>query len=96
MPSAFAEDAGGVEAQRFHECVRAQRRAAEQSKHWAPILEAGTAGNEAYYVTQYYPGTAARLAEGQGPVDGRTLYEVVTGILAALADLQRGQRRPHG
>jgi len=55
-----AEDAGGQETERFLERVRAQKRlTASNARHWAPILDGGTAGTVAFYVSPYYPRTAA-------------------------------------
>ncbi|MDB5318594.1 MAG: hypothetical protein JWN40_225, partial [Phycisphaerales bacterium] len=92
-----AEDAGGDEAQRFLDRAHAQQRAVELgARHWAPILEAGTAGEDAYYVAHYYPRTAQGLAHTAGGVDAFTLYAVVAGALQGLVELHRTLSRPHG
>src|SRR2546423_15554888 len=67
-----AEDAGGEEHKRFLERVRGQKRIAESAgvKHWAPILDLGIVREDAYYVTRYYPRTAARLAQSGHAIDG--------------------------
>lgn len=93
-----AEDAGREEIRRFLERVRAQKRVAEaDTKHWAGIVEAGTTPRgDAYYVTPYFPRTAARLAADRTPPDADTLYVIVIGILEGLLELRRTQGRPHG
>src|SRR5258706_3943391 len=92
-----AEDAGGDEAQRFLDRARAQQRAVGLgARHWTPILECGTAGDDAYYVSHYYPRSAAWLARSTGGVNAFTLYAVVAGTLEGLAELHRTLSRPHG
>src|SRR5437762_10582045 len=64
-----AQDAGGEEIARLLGRVRAQQRAVELgARHWASILQAGTAGTDAYYVTHYYPRSAEKLAHAPGGV----------------------------
>jgi hypothetical protein len=93
-----AEDAGGAEHEKFLGRVRAQKRTAEApgAAHWAPILEAGIARDAAYYVTRYYPRTAARLAASPHPADAAELYAVAAGILQGLLELRTAAGRPHG
>jgi len=92
-----AENAGEDEAHRFLNRARDQKRAADaQSRHWAPIVEAGETRSEAYYATTYFPCSAAKLAAAKSPVDARVLYEMVVGILQGLVELRQALKRPHG
>ena len=92
-----AEDAGGIESRRFLERVRCQKKMADSgAKHWAPIIESGTARGDAYYVTSLYSRTAHRLAHSGAGVDAATLYAVIHGALQGLLELRRNQGRPHG
>lgn len=92
-----AEDAGGIESKRFLERVRCQKKMVDSgAKHWAPIIESGNAGADAYYVTPYYPRTAHRLAHSPTGIDAATLYAVIHGTLQGLLELRRTGSRPHG
>src|SRR3954470_23278092 len=80
----YVQEAAGDEAQHFLDRANAQQRAVGLgARHWAPILESGIVGDDAYYVAHYYPRTAQRLARGVGGsgVDASTLYAVVAGTL---------------
>ena len=80
------------------------RAAAEQQaavgagcRRLAPIL--GFGFNEsgfAYSATAFYDTSLADFLEAGCRVDGPLLREVVTGVLAALAELHDKSRRPHG
>lgn len=92
-----AEDAGGTETSRFLERVRAQKRVVVSgAQHWAPIIDTGKAGGEAYYVAPYYPRTAAKIAAEPGGVSAEALYAIVVGTLQGLLELRQNQGRPHG
>src|SRR4051794_40006978 len=94
-----AEDAGEAERKRVLDRVRAQKRVADADgvKHWAPILDAGVARADVYYVTRYSPRTAAKLANDRAhPADARSLHAIITGALKGLLELRQNQGRPHG
>lgn len=92
-----AEDAGGTETSRFLERVRAQKRVVVSGAlHWAPIIDTGKAGAEAYYIAPYYPRTAAKMAAEPGGISAEALYGIVVGTLQGLLELRQNQGRPHG
>ncbi|HEY7116922.1 MAG TPA: hypothetical protein VH475_10070 [Tepidisphaeraceae bacterium] len=86
------------ETARFLDCVRAHKRVADAgARHWAPVFEAGaTPRGDAFYVTQFYPRTAATLLRSPDPIDGATLYAIVAGAVDGLLELRRAVGRPHG
>lgn len=92
-----AEDAGGTETSRFLERVRAQKRVAVSgAQHWAPIIDTGKAGVDAYYVAPYYPRSAGKIAKTAAGVSAEALYGIVVGTLQGLLELRQNQGRPHG
>src|SRR4051812_7973068 len=49
----------------FAERVALQKKAAEVSKHVAPIFDSGSDGSSAWYVTRLYPRSIHKIIEGR-------------------------------
>src|SRR5688572_2849901 len=96
------EGAAAAERKRFLNCARTQKRCADAGgRHWAPVLDAGEAKGQAFFVSEYFPRTARSIGrDGEdGGVHGtnaRSLFAITEGTLLGLIELKRTQGRPHG
>lgn len=63
---------------------------------WAPVHATGRTSDGAYYVTDLYPLSAARLIDGRAVVGAGVLVNIVTGIVAAIRSMRDSQGRGHG
>jgi len=87
------EDKAGLK--QFLDAARLQRELAQgKGEHWAPIHDAGTHEDEAYYVTDYYAHSAEDLMRVQ--LDTRTIHVIVESVVFGLQELKQERGRPHG
>jgi TPR repeat protein len=81
----------------FLEAARVQETvAARPDAHWAPVRERGEDENGAYYLTDYYPGSAQKLIVGKLRLSGPGLMTLVRAVLSGLAELKQACDRHHG
>lgn len=85
------------DVKRFLERVEVQQKAAASgSLHWAPIIESGVAREGAYYVSKFYPSSAARLIKGKVRLEPVVLHSIVRNTLEGLRELKACCNQAHG
>lgn len=81
---------------RFLAAAEVQKRAAQNSKHWAPVHALGNCTDGAYYVTDRFEHSLHRLIRGHAAVSHAKLHSLISQIAQGLIDLRTHQRRAHG
>ncbi len=80
----------------FVSSVNLQKKAAESSPLFAPILAGGVDERGAWYATGYYPATVKRLLELFAALDLPDLFHVLHSVTKAALHLKRTAGRSHG
>ncbi len=85
------------ELQSFLDRVRVQHSLTSRgAAHWLPIHDLGQYDDTAWYVTDYHPLSLQKLIGSRNVPEADALYEIVSGILAGLAELKTLRGRSHG
>src|ERR1051325_2277241 len=80
----------------FTRSVELQKKAAEVSRHVAPILEVGLEERSAWYVTRLYPRTAHRILEGRIALSKEWFCHIISSVTSGALDFKRTCGRSHG
>src|SRR6266498_228496 len=80
----------------FTSSVELQKRAAEVSRHVAPIFEVGQEPRSAWYVTKLYPSTVHKNLEGRIALSKEWFFHIIHSVTSGALDLKRSCGRSHG
>ncbi|HEV2394915.1 MAG TPA: PEGA domain-containing protein [Verrucomicrobiae bacterium] len=80
----------------FTSRVNLQKKAADSSPYFAPILAAGHDERGAWYVTRFYPRSIKAMLERIVALEAPDLFRVVQSAVRAALHLQRTAGRSHG
>src|SRR6266850_1895145 len=80
----------------FARSVELQKKAAETSRHVAPILEVGREPRSGWYVTRLYPRTVHKILEGRVALSKEWFFHIVYSVARGALDFKRTCGRSHG
>ncbi len=66
------------------------------ARHWVPVLGTGSSGDEAFWVTRFFPRSLERIIAGRLRLSAADVVSIAWAVAKACGEIEAALQRPHG